>query len=414
MTLDSTILDDERLRPLPAGFAVENHHLCIGGKRLVDLADQAGGPLYVYSRDAIKERIARLRQALPKDVHLHYAVKANPMPAVVDLIAGLVDGLDVASGGEIDLVTAVQHRPAHVSFAGPGKTDQELERAVGAGVTVNLESGNEMRRLGAIAAQMQTRPSVAIRVNPAFELRQSGMRMGGGSKPFGIDEEQVPDVLRELISLPLEFAGFHIFAGSQNLSEEALAESQQATIDLAIRLSNLAAPASINLGGGFGVPYFPGDTPLDMERVGQRLDGLLQPLRQAQPQARLVLELGRYLVAGAGLYVTRIVDRKGSRGTTYLVTEGGLNHHLALSGNFGQVIRKNYPVGIAHQIDVLPQEHVDIVGSLCTPLDRLGDNVALPRADIGDFVVVFQSGAYGASASPAGFLSHPPAAEFLV
>ena len=337
-----SIPDDPRITPLPAGFSVVDHHLCVNGQRVADLAEDAGGPLYIYSRAAMAERVALLRRALPGDVHLHYAVKANPLGAVIETMAGLVDGLDVASGGEIDRVLAAVpagRRPAHISFAGPGKTDQELHRSIEAHVTVNLESANEMRRLAALAEKLNARPGVALRVNPAFELRQSGMRMGGGAKPFGIDEERVPEVLDELKTLPLTFKGFHIFSGSQNLSEEALAESQKATVDLAVRLSAHARPALINLGGGFGVPYFPGDTPLDISQVGTTLDRLLTPLRQAQPHAYIALELGRYLVAGAGIYVTRIVDRKVSRGTTFLVTEGGLHHHLALSGHTQELSR---------------------------------------------------------------------------
>jgi diaminopimelate decarboxylase len=398
------------------GFAVADHRLLVGGRTLEDIAAQLGTPFYAYDRALIEARVAALRAAMPPELRLHYAVKANPLPEVIGCLAPLVDGLDVASGGELERALAAGMAPERVSFAGPGKTDAELQAAASAGITVNLESAGEMRRLAGIAASLDVRPRVAVRVNPLFELRQSGMRMGGGAKPFGVDEEQVPELLAELAGLPLEFAGFHIFAGSQILDEQVLIDCLAGTVELAIRLA-AAAPAPVryvNLGGGFGIPYFPGERALDVGRIGAALGGLLARLRGACPQAAAAIELGRFLVGEAGVYVARVVDRKVSRGKVFLVTDGGLHHHLALSGNFGQVIRKNYPVGIAGRIDLPATETVDVVGCLCTPLDRLGDNVALPAADVGDLLVVFQSGAYGASASPAGFLGHPPPAELLL
>jgi len=398
------------------GFQVRGHEVLAGGRSLGELAGELGTPFYVYDRALIETRVRALRQAMPAGLDLHYAIKANPLPSVVALLAGLVDGLDVASGGELERALASGMAPGRISFAGPGKTDAELRAAAVAGVTVNLESAGEMRRLAAISGTLGSRARVAVRVNPLFELRQSGMRMGGGARQFGVDEEAVPALLAEMAGLPLDFAGFHIFAGSQILNTDVLVDCLEKTVDLAVRLA-ADAPSPVryvNLGGGFGIPYFPGEEALDLRRVGAALGPLIARGRAACPDAAFAVELGRYLVGEAGLYVARIVDRKVSRGRTFLVTDGGLHHHLALSGNFGQVIRKNYPVGIAGKIDLPPAESVDIVGCLCTPLDRLGDNVPLPRAEVGDLVVVFQSGAYGASASPSGFLGHAPAAEILV
>jgi diaminopimelate decarboxylase len=242
------------------------------------------------------------------------------------------------------------------------------------------------------------------------------MRMSGGAKPFGVDAEQVPEMLNRLGELPLQFVGFHIFSGSQNLSAEALFEAQEKTIDLAIELA-LAAPAPVtklNIGGGFGIPYFPGDRRLDIAAVGEGLKTLLPRAKAALPEAEVVIELGRYLVGEAGIYVARVVDRKASRGEVFLITDGGLHHHLAASGNFGQVIRKNYPVAIGNKMLEKEVEEASVVGCLCTPLDILGNKVLLPRAEPGDLVVVFQSGAYGLTASPTAFLSHPAPAEVLV
>jgi diaminopimelate decarboxylase len=391
--------------------------LVFAGRRLSDLAEQVGRtPFYAYDTNALGQRIAQLREQLPRELELHYAVKANPMPALVRHMAGLVDGFDVASRGELDVALAAGANPATMSFAGPGKTAADLERALATGVTVNLESANEMRTLAALARRAGRRARAAVRVNPDFELKSSGMKMSGGPKQFGIDAEQVPGMLAELGTLELDFMGFHIFSGSQNLSAESIMESQARTLELAVRLA-AAAPGPVrvlNIGGGFGIPYFPGERSLDVAPIGRHVQALLEQAREALPGAQLVLELGRYLVGEAGIYVCRVLDRKVSRGQVFLVTDGGLHHHLAASGNFGQVLRKNYPVVIGNKVQGSAREVASVVGPLCTPLDLLADRMDLAQADVGDLVVVLQSGAYGLTASPLGFLSHPPPAEILV
>jgi len=411
----------EKPKPVTAPieqFPVENGDLVIGGVPLSRLARQIGAtPFFAYDRDLITRRTAHLRETLPDGVHLNYAMKANPMPAVVQHAATLVDGIDVASALEMNVAldtTMPRHR---ISFAGPGKTEDEIARAVAAGIVFNLESENEMEIVARHAADQGVVAPVAIRVNPDFELKTSGMRMSGGPKQFGVDAERVPDMLKRLGALPsLEFHGFHIFSGSQNLREEALIEAQTNTVDLAIALAEVApGPVKhLNIGGGFGIPYFPGDTPLDLAPVAANLEGLMTRIKDRLGDVRVVIELGRYIVGEAGVYVSRIIDRKESRGKTFLITDGGLHHQLAASGNFGQVIRKNYPVAIGNRMDQPATETADIVGCLCTPLDLLGDKVDIPVADVGDLVVVFQSGAYGLTASPTAFLSHPTPLEVLV
>ena len=348
---------------------------------------------------------------------MHYAIKANPMPAVVQHLARCVDGFDVASVSEMKVALDTPIPAEHVSFAGPGKSRSELIQAIAAGITVEIESINEMRLLAALGDKMGLRPRAALRINPDFEIKGSGMRMGGGSQQFGIDAEEVPAILRELGLTDIDCIGFHIFAGSQNLRADILQAGQEKTIDLALWLAQHAPkPVSyLNIGGGFGIPYFPKDAPLDIAPIGDSLERVVETrVKPALPDARVVIELGRYIVGEAGLYVARIVDRKVSRGHTYLVTDGGLHHQLAASGNFGQVIRRNYPVAIGNRIGSDATENVSVVGCLCTPLDVLADNVELPRAGIGDLVVLFQSGAYGLTASPINFLSHPVPAEVLV
>jgi diaminopimelate decarboxylase len=383
----------------------------------MEIARQVGRtPFYAYAREHISDRIEALRRSLPRQVDLHYAIKANPMPAVVQHIAPLVDGLDVASGREMQVALNAGVSPPFISFAGPGKSLEELQRAVAADIVLNVESELEIERLRQIAKDTNARPRIAIRVNPDFELKTSGMKMGGGPKQFGIDAERVPDVLISLKDSPLDFQGFHIFSGSQNLRADAIVEAQQKAVTLAVKLAAHApGPVrTLNIGGGFGIPYFPGEKPLDLEPIATNLRELVTRVNNELSGAQLTLELGRYLVGEAGVYVCSVLDRKLSRGQVFLVTDGGLHHHLAASGNFGQVLRKNYPVIVGNRVRGTEREIANVVGPLCTPLDILGDRIEIARADVGDLVVVLQSGAYGFTASPLGFLSHPSPLEVLI
>ncbi len=398
-------------------FPVKSGELVIGGESLSTLAARVGQtPFYAYDRSLLRARVVQLRGVLPKGIKLHYAMKANPMPALVGLMAGLVDGIDVASAGELKVALDAGADPLEVSFAGPGKRDAELRQAVASRVLINVESFREVAALEVISGELSLPARVAVRVNPDFELKGSGMKMGGGPKQFGVDAEQIPALLADIGRAGLAFEGFHLFAGSQNLRPESICEAQLKSYELAVRLAQ-HAPLPVrflNLGGGFGIPYFPGEQRLDLAPIGENLARLSQRALSELPEASFVIELGRYLVGEAGVYVARVVDRKISRGQVFLVTDGGLHHHLSASGNFGQVVRKNYPVMIGNKVNSTQMETSSVVGPLCTPLDLLADRMSLPVAEIGDLAVVFQSGAYGASASPQGFLGHPACVEVLV
>lgn len=404
--------------PTIRAFSRVSGQLAVGDVPIERLAKRVGGtPFFAYDRRLLTERVEFLRRSLPTQIDLSYAIKANPMPAIVQYLSKLVDGLDVASGSELLTALDTEISPSRIGFAGPGKTSQELRQAVAAGVTIELESATEAARVIAIGDEEGITPRVAIRVNPDFEVRGSGMRLGGGSQPFGVDAEQVPPLVKDLERAGVEFLGFHVFAGSQNLQTGILVEAQRKTIDLILRLASSAtAPIEyVNIGGGFGIPYFEQDRPLDLGAISDNLGDLMETtILPELPKARVVVELGRYIVGECGVYVTRIVDRKESRGQIFLVTDGGLHHQLAATGNLGQVIRRNYPVAIGNRIEEEPIESATVVGCLCTPLDILGAKVNLPYADVGDLVVVFHAGAYGLTASPTAFLSHPMAAEVLV
>ncbi len=398
-------------------FKVSGNHLLAGGKTIEQIAAIAGQtPFYIYDRSIIQRKIEEFKSQIPRQIALHYAIKANPMPSLVSFIANHVDGLDVASQKEMLIALGTNIPSEKISFAGPGKLQSEVASAIAAGITLNIESETELKRALAIGQTLAIKPRLAVRVNPDFELKASGMKMGGGPKQFGIDAERVPEAIQQITESDAEFVGLHIFSGSQNLKYEALIEAHNKTFALASRIRREASVElnKLNIGGGFGIPYFPGETPLDLEPIGQNLEALLQEYSEDIKNTRVVMELGRFLVGESGLYVCRINDKKVSRGLTYLIADGGLHHHLSNSGNFGQVIRKNYPVAIANKMDSNDRENVSIVGPLCTPLDTLADKMDLPRAEIGDFVSIYQSGAYGATASPRGFLSQPDLVEILL
>ena len=400
---------------IPPGYSQIGGELAIAGLPVSALVAEAGGtPLFVYDRAIVAARIARLRAELPGEVQIHYAIKANPMPALVGWMVGQVDGLDVASAGELAVALSAGADPRAVSFAGPGKRDAELEAAIAAGVTINLESERELERAAVLAHGRTLR--VAVRVNPTFELKASGMRMGGGAKPFGVDAERVPALLARIGELGATFAGFHVYSGSQNLSAEALIEAQAKTVALIAELAAFApGPVAVaNIGGGFGIPYFPNDRELDVEAIGAALGETLAVRPAILSGTRFVIELGRYLVGEAGVYLTRIVDRKVSHGEIFLICDGGLHHQLAATGNLGTFVRRNYPIANASRFAEAGSEVATVCGPLCTPLDRLGERLSLPESREGDIVAVFMAGAYGLTASPVQFLGHPAPIEMLL
>jgi len=398
-------------------FSIEDNELVVGGIKLTQLSQRIGQtPFYAYDRQLITQRVNELRQQMPDDLKIHYAIKANPMPALVQHMATLVDGFDLASAKEMQIALNTPISTNNISLAGPGKRYEELKQAIAAEITIHVESANELETIATIEQEIGISAHIAVRINPAFELKSSGMKMGGGPKPFGIDEEQLPIILKRIKDLNLDFLGFHIYSGSQNLKAESIIEAQQKSFDLADKLSEHCPQPiqKVNIGGGYGIPYFPGEKPLDTQLVGDALEKSMSIFKRKHPQAEVIIELGRYLVGEAGIYVSKIIDKKVSRDKTYVMVNGGLHHHLAASGNFGQVIRKNYPLSIGNKIKSNTHEAVTIVGPLCTPLDVVSDNISLPVSEIGDLVVLYQSGAYGYTASPHQFLSQPECVETII
>lgn len=393
---------------------------CPGGIPLSQLADAYDTPFYLYHGGMIVDRLRQVRAALGTGVDILYSIKANPSLAIARIMAGERAGAEVASGGELVLAEAAGFSPSDIVFAGPGKTDAELDRAVRLGIfAVNVESLREIDRLATIAERRGCPVGVGLRINPTRQLLGSQMRMGGLASQFGLDQSDLEEAIRRTLARPnLILRGIHVYTATQVFDVDALLEQCQTVIELGREAARLTGRplGMIDFGGGFGVTYFEQMPDFDLSRFGRGFQDLAESCRTDQllKDCRLIIELGRYLVAEAGIYVTRVVDVKRSKGKTFVVTDGGMNHHLAATGNLGQVFRKPYPLLNLSHIDVGPAERAAVVGPCCTPLDVFGSEIPLAEAEIGDLIGVFFSGAYGLSASNVHFLSHPTPAEILL
>lgn len=394
--------------------------LLAGGMTVSSLAARHRTPVFIYDRDVAERKYSDLRNALPAKFAISYSVKANPNPAFLRFFLEKGCGLEIASAGEFEQARKAGCPPQRIVFAGPGKTETELELVIRQGIgEIHAESELEIERISIISKAFGRRTRVALRINPNYEGGGGAMRMGGKSAPFGVDEEQMDPLLRRIGKDPqLDFCGIHLFVGTQILDAKLLLVQYQKALEIARRASALVgAPIrTLDFGGGLGIPYFIGDSELDLVRLGEHLQKLVTSVEEERCFAgtKFMVEPGRFLVGEAGVYVARINDMKTSRGRQYLILDGGMNHHLAASGNLGQVIKRNYPMAILNRLNAPATETVDVVGPLCTPLDTLGRGVQLPPAEVGDLIGVFQSGAYARTASPLGFLSHPTPPEVWV
>jgi diaminopimelate decarboxylase len=401
-------------------FASTAGQLRIGGQSVSDIAAQFGTPLFVYDAAAIRRQWQSLREALPRQFTIYYSVKANPNQAILRLFLELGCGLEIASSGELYQALVAGCPAKRIFFAGPGKTDDDLTAALTAGISeIHVESLAESRRIAHLAQQRSQPARIALRINPAAEVAGGGMRMGAKPVAFGIDEDQVDAVLDFVTADPwLDLVGAHFYVGTQILDHETLLQQYRAALDIAGRLiARTGKPLeTIDFGGGLGVPYFPHEQRLDLARFGAGLTELMSDIsdQPALASAQFVVEPGRFLIAEAGVYLARVTDVKTSRGKKFVITDGGMHHHLAASGNLGQTIKRNFPLAVVNRLDEPPLEPCDLAGPLCTPLDVLGRTVDLPEVTIGDLVGVFQSGAYARAASPLGFLSHRTPAEVLI
>ena len=401
-------------------FGVERGELLVGGVPVSVLAQKYGTPLFAYDSRVIDAKLNALRKALPPRFEIHFSVKANPSPLVLRHFLSRGCGLEIASGGEFHHALNAGCKPEHLLFAGPGKTESEIELVLSHGIgEIHLESLVEAKRISSISRRLGICANVAIRVNPASEAEGGAMRMGGRPAPFGVDEENLEEVLDVVLAdASLQFRGIHLFTGTQILDADVLVSQYRHGLSVARRAAKRSGRPlhRVDFGGGLGIPYFSHENELDLNKVESGLASLFSEIEadDAFRGTQFLVEPGRFLVGESGIYLARVNDLKVSRGKKFLVLDGGMHHHLAASGNLGQTIKRNYPVALLTKLDATAVEAVDVVGPLCTPLDTVARNVTLPQAEIGDLFGIFQSGAYGRSASPLGFLSHPAPPEIWI
>jgi diaminopimelate decarboxylase len=401
-------------------FGVSDGELLIGGVPVTSLAAEFGTPLYIYDSEILGRKLTVLRESLPAEFAVYYSVKANPNPAILDYFVAAGCGLEIASAGEFRGATESGCPVNKILFAGPGKTERELELVLRLGIgEIHVESLLEAERISATCKRLSVTARAAIRVNPSSEAQGGAMRMGGKAAPFGIDEENLDHVIDYLSKNPsIEFRGIHLFTGTQILDHSLLLNQYYKGLAIARQVvARHKRPLhTVDFGGGLGIPYFANDAELDMGHLSEALFGVMTDVRR-DPSfmgTQFIVEPGRYLVGEAGVYVARINDIKVSRGKKFLILDGGMNHQLAASGNLGQVIKRNFPITAINRLQESNLEVVDVVGPLCTPLDTLARDMELPVVSVGDLIGIFQSGAYSLSASPIGFLSHPLPGEVFI
>lgn len=401
-------------------FGSSAGELLLGECRASELAREYGTPLFVYDRRVADKKWEQLRSSLPGRFAISYSIKANPNPAFLQLFLSKRCGLEVASAGELHQALLAGCEPARILFAGPGKTEAELEFALSQDIgEIHAESLTEIDRIAGISRQLGRRARVAIRVNPIGEAQGGAMRMGGKPAPFGIDEEELETAIDRLAAHPeLQFQGVHIFTGTQILDAGILLTQYRRGLDIARRAANRGqrSIATLDFGGGLGIPYFANEQELDLAALSSGLGELMQSIEKEPcfSHTHFLVEPGRFLVGECGVYLARVSDIKVSRGKKFLIIDGGMHHHLAASGNLGQTIKRNYPLALVNKLDSPAAETYDVVGPLCTPLDVLARGLELPEAEIGELIGIFQSGAYARTASPLGFLSHPTPPEVWV
>ena len=404
--------------PIPPHFgADDNGHLVIGGTAAEELVAEAGGtPLFVYDNNIVGGQIARLKAAMPDGLALYYSVSANPYEPLLNFIGRYVDGFRVVSRGELDRLKRAELAGIPMTFAGPGKSDDELQAGIAAGATISIESEGEARRAILAAERIGIRPALAVRVNPPFAIEKGQISMGARPSPFGVDVEHAPALVRGLLEADVDWRGLHMFTGAQCLNDAALIDAHRAIIACAGDIADvldLPIP-ELNLGGGFDVPCFAGEEPIDVYRMATALHETLCDGPELLATTRLSLELGRWLVAESGVYLSRVLDRTTSCGETFVTTDGGGHHLLRATGCLLERGGGNYPIAVASRFNAPADEQVTVTGCLATPHDIFGDQVMLPRAEPGDLIAIFAAGAYGLTASPQHWESRPPAREILV
>ncbi len=401
-------------------FEVRDNTLFAGGESIIDLANKRSTPLYLYDAGVLKQKLDTIRTNLPF-CDIFYSVKANPHNDVIAFFVNNGCGTEIASPGEFEKSIAAGCDPAKIIYAGPGKRTIDLRTTIEKGIAeIHLESFSEITRCNEAAKQLNRNQPVSIRINPSNQFQTGAIQMGGKPIAFGFDEEMLNEAVQAIMKCAnLKLSGLHIYAGTQILDSVSLAKLYAHALELceSILINHGLLLSTLDLGGGFGIPYYEDEKPLDLADLGQALKRERQKLidrEKAFSNLKIILEPGIFLTAESGMYITSIVAVKQSRGKHFAICDGGMNHNLAASGNLGQIIKRNFPFACANKISMPEEISYEICGPLCTPLDCIGRNVKMPKLEEGDLLVLFNAGAYGLSASPTGFLSHALPQEVLI
>ncbi|GAA0368962.1 MULTISPECIES: type III PLP-dependent enzyme [Micromonospora] len=388
----------------------------VQGVRYEELAARYGTPLYVYDSAVLDAQFSQLRAALDPRLDFFFSLKANPNVAICARLAGLGAHAEVSSLTELLTARRAGVRPENIIFLGPGKSAEELQACLAQRIhAIVCESLGELRLIDSLARAAGTIAPVALRVNPNFSVKGSGLTMGGRPRQFGIDEDELMRQNGLSSRYPgVRLMGVHVYMGTRILDPGVVADNSRRIFELAERLSaRLDFPLElVDVGGGLGVAYFDNEQDLDVDTLAGLLNPVLGEFRARHPGTRLVMELGRYLTAPSGIYVVRVRYLKSSLGQRFAVTDGGTHHHMAAVG-IGSYVKRNFPIRLLGTATGAA-EPWQVTGPLCTPNDTLGKNVMLPPLRTGDLLGVLRSGAYGPTASPVQFLSHGYPAEVLV
>lgn len=400
-------------------FDVQHGQLKVGGKTIEDIVDRFGTPLYIYDPSIFRKKLTLLKNALP-EVNVYYSVKANPTPAVIKTFVDEGCGLEISSAGELLLALKCGCPSSKILYAGPGKTKNDLITALNEVIAeIHVESFEEIELASHIAQRYDSVFSVAIRINPSDVVKGGAMVMGAKSTAFGIDEEMLFEAIDKVAgSKNLKLNGLHCYAGTQIIDYDILVDMYDHYINLALKTAEYTGSPlkTLDFGGGFGIPYFESDNELDIDNLKKHVTPIFKKARNSPylKNTQFIVEPGRYLVAEAGLYVTKVLYNKLSRNKKIIIIDGGMHQNVAAAGHFGQIIKRNFPMAVGNKLNNEATEIYDIAGPLCTPLDTMGRDVLLPPVETGDIVVFFQSGAYTRSASPLHFLSHPEPMEIFM
>jgi diaminopimelate decarboxylase len=378
------------------------------------ITQKYGTPLYVYDGDKILSQFQKLKSIIPEGFEIFYSMKANPLLGICQLFKDLNSSIEVASSGELYTALAAGFSPDKIIFTSPGKSYDELEYAVNEKIySINVESIAEAQIINQIAAKKNQQVNISIRINPDFDVPGSSIKMAGVPTQFGIDEINLSEVFDSLLLLPnLNIIGIHIYTGTQALSAQNILLSMEQIISLALELSeNYKFPLKfLDIGGGFGIPYFRGESDLSLECLKEGFCQIWDKFKERLAQTQVAVESGRFLMAESGLYLVKVLYKKECKGSKFIVCDGGSNQH-ASSAFLGRHIRSNFPMHVLHKSAL--EEEVNVVGPLCTPTDILGQKVMLPAIVQGDVIAIEKSGAYGFTQSPGAFLSHPAPAEVI-